>query len=376
MSASRSRSSAELAIAARDADAGRDRDRACSCIPPSVNGWSRASSRRSAISSGAGGRARAVGDHHELVAAEAPERVGLAHDRRQPRCDRAQQLVAGAVAERVVDRLEVVEIDEQRGDRGSGCGARASSICSTRSRISVRLGRPVSASWVARNASSCWRARAPRGRAGARTRRTRTSAPASRRGCAEASPAPARVPRGRDRARAALSRTTSAAASRQRRQRLVTSFSGAARCAASWPKICQASCPTSRATSAPSPAIQRATATVETAPTSFEARLRRPGRASARRRKSAASCARLRPACACSARVPRRVSCISIRISPLPAVPVRLVSPRCAGIGMCAPSLNPGREDVDICTNSCAAHGAGVRVSRHVVRTSRPRAFG
>ena len=31
------------------------------------------------------------------------------------------------------------------------------SICSTRSRISVRLGRPVSASWVARNASSSWR---------------------------------------------------------------------------------------------------------------------------------------------------------------------------------------------------------------------------
>ena len=31
------------------------------------------------------------------------------------------------------------------------------SICSTRSRISVRFGRPVSASWVARNASSSWR---------------------------------------------------------------------------------------------------------------------------------------------------------------------------------------------------------------------------
>ena len=42
--------------------------------------------------------------------------------------------------------------------------------------------------------------------------------------------------RRRSPARAALSRSTSSTASRQRRQRLVTSFSGAARWAASWPK--------------------------------------------------------------------------------------------------------------------------------------------
>ncbi len=65
----------------------------------------------------------------------------------------------------------------------------------------------------------------------------------------------------------AHARITSAAESHQRRQRLVTSFSGAARCEASWANICQDSWPTSRATSGPSPAIQRATATVETVPT-------------------------------------------------------------------------------------------------------------
>ncbi len=61
----------------------------------------------------------------------------------------------------------------------------------------------------------------------------------------------------------ALSRSTSAIESRQHRQRLVTSCSGAARWAASSPKISQVSLPASRATSRPSPAIHRATAIVE-----------------------------------------------------------------------------------------------------------------
>ena len=66
---------------------------------------------------GTGRKRELCGDDDELVAAEAPDRVGLAHDRVEPRGDRAQQIVAGGVAQRVVDRLEVVEIDEQRGDR-------------------------------------------------------------------------------------------------------------------------------------------------------------------------------------------------------------------------------------------------------------------
>jgi hypothetical protein len=56
-------------------------------------------------------------DHDELIAPEAPERVGGAHDAVQARRDRSQQLVPGVVTQRVVDALEVVQIDEQRRDR-------------------------------------------------------------------------------------------------------------------------------------------------------------------------------------------------------------------------------------------------------------------
>ena len=62
----------------------------------------------------------------------------------------------------------------------------------------------------------------------------------------------------------AISSSTSRAASRQRSVRLVISLSGASRWIASWPKIVAASRPTSRAVSSPSPAIQRAKASVET----------------------------------------------------------------------------------------------------------------
>ena len=53
----------------------------------------------------------------ELVAAEPRHDVGLAHDLAQPLGDRAQQLVAAGVAQRVVDLLELVEVDEVYGER-------------------------------------------------------------------------------------------------------------------------------------------------------------------------------------------------------------------------------------------------------------------
>ena len=84
---------------------------------PSLNGCLSASSRRSATSSGPACQRQLLGDHDELVAAEAPERVGMAHDALQPRRDGPQQLVADVVPERVVDALEVVEVDEQRRHR-------------------------------------------------------------------------------------------------------------------------------------------------------------------------------------------------------------------------------------------------------------------
>ena len=60
--------------------------------------------------------------------------------------DRAA-VVAGEVAQGVVDELEAVEVQEQHGRAGRRCGAaRGGSPASRRSRNSTRFGRPVSAS--------------------------------------------------------------------------------------------------------------------------------------------------------------------------------------------------------------------------------------
>ena len=54
-----------------------------------------------------------VQHHHELVAAEAGDRVDRPPAGAQAGRDLDEQLVAGRVTERVVDRLEPVEVDEQ-----------------------------------------------------------------------------------------------------------------------------------------------------------------------------------------------------------------------------------------------------------------------
>ena len=56
-------------------------------------------------------------DHAELVAAEAPDDVGLAQPRAQQRRDGAEQFVAGRVPVAVVDVLEVVDVDRQQRRR-------------------------------------------------------------------------------------------------------------------------------------------------------------------------------------------------------------------------------------------------------------------
>ena len=96
----------------------------------------------------------------ELVAAEAAERVGRPQDPREARRDREQQVVADLVAERVVDRLEPVEVEVHHGERVRPV---VRERCSTRSSSSTRLTAPVSVSCVARyaSASSALRARAP-----------------------------------------------------------------------------------------------------------------------------------------------------------------------------------------------------------------------
>ena len=63
--------------------------------------------------------------HHELVAAEARRRVAGADALREPLGHVDQRLVAGAVAEAVVDRLEVVDIEEDHPKLAAARGARA-----------------------------------------------------------------------------------------------------------------------------------------------------------------------------------------------------------------------------------------------------------
>ena len=58
----------------------------------------------------------ALHDDDELVATEPGEHVAFAQHRAQPLGHDLQQLVADLVPEAVVDRLELVEVDEQHGD--------------------------------------------------------------------------------------------------------------------------------------------------------------------------------------------------------------------------------------------------------------------
>ena len=52
--------------------------------------------------------------HHEFVAAEPRDEILRAQHRAQPVGDGAQQLVAAGMTERVVDLLELIEVDEQQ----------------------------------------------------------------------------------------------------------------------------------------------------------------------------------------------------------------------------------------------------------------------
>ena len=73
-------------------------------------------------------------------------RSPVADARPEPVGDGDQQPVAGRVAERVVDDLEVVEVEEQ-DDRHVPVAAASRAASSTRSRNRLRFARPVSGSW-------------------------------------------------------------------------------------------------------------------------------------------------------------------------------------------------------------------------------------
>ena len=112
-SASRRRSPPVGAVADRDADAGGDHERHRGAVEVERLAHHLeqplGDELRAAVERGA------VDQHDELVAAHPADRVGLAQRARQPGRDCDEQPVAGVVAERVVDVLEVVEVDEQRG---------------------------------------------------------------------------------------------------------------------------------------------------------------------------------------------------------------------------------------------------------------------
>ena len=120
----------------------------------------------------------------------------LADARLEPPADRDQELVAGHVAEAVVDDLEAVEVEEEHGEavalrplRSAGSRGRS------RSMNRARLGRPVSASWKA-SWSSCSSA-ILRGVMSSWATTTRTALGVAEPGDADAEPAPARRRSGR-----------------------------------------------------------------------------------------------------------------------------------------------------------------------------------
>ena len=72
---------------------------------------------RAASASSSAGSSSGLAEDGELVAAEARDGVAGAGRGAQAARDARQQLVAGRVAERVVDELEAVEVEEEQADR-------------------------------------------------------------------------------------------------------------------------------------------------------------------------------------------------------------------------------------------------------------------
>ncbi len=85
----------------------------------------------------------------ELVAAEPRDRVVATDRGGEPSAHRDEQLVAGVVAEAVVDDLEAVEVEEEHRHHAPPSPRRARAA-SSRSTASARFGRSVSVSWSAR----------------------------------------------------------------------------------------------------------------------------------------------------------------------------------------------------------------------------------
>ena len=114
------------------------------------------------------GRARAGEQHRELVSAEPPDDVQRAQDTAEALDRLAQEGVAGAVSLAIVDRLEVVEVEDREHQRPFAA-RRVSQLAAQPilepapvERVGQRIGRgeiacASSSRW--RSSSSCWRSR-------------------------------------------------------------------------------------------------------------------------------------------------------------------------------------------------------------------------
>ena len=84
-------------------------------VPSTTSGWSRLSSSRPSHDLGLCG-VDTLEQDCELVAAQPRDGIGVTHGLLEASRDADEQLVAGRVAEAVVDGLEVVDVDEEHGD--------------------------------------------------------------------------------------------------------------------------------------------------------------------------------------------------------------------------------------------------------------------
>ena len=97
-----------------DADRGADRDVLAGDIIGRADGGDDALRQRHHLRRVIADAGR---DHREFVAAEPRHQIAAAQRMRQPQRDVADQFVAGRMAERVIDVLEMVEIDIKHGGR-------------------------------------------------------------------------------------------------------------------------------------------------------------------------------------------------------------------------------------------------------------------
>ncbi len=106
----------EFGAGDRNTDAGRDGDSAA------VERGGLGEGRDDAVGDGleGGGAGDVPAEDGEFVAGETGDGVVRADGVLEPGRDCAQELVAGVVAEGVVDGFEAVEVDEQDADAGAG----------------------------------------------------------------------------------------------------------------------------------------------------------------------------------------------------------------------------------------------------------------